>query len=333
MTFWLAALLLCILTGLVVFWPLWSRRADQPLGDGLESDDMAALWQEEKNRLVAQIQALDISLAEDKISTDEHARERAALSAEAEGALAQLRKMRRATSTTDSGHRPRTYPIVSGALAGLLLLAGGGIMVYVSSDIVRRDVSPHAEGSLPLVGGETASGQGAPDVGAMLARLEARVAEGDASAEDLLMLGRSYRTLGRFDESISLYQRTLEADPDNLEALMLLGAALYRSQDEDERRDAENLFDRVLARQPDLPEALWYKSLLLLRRHEVAEARSMLEHLGTLVEDMPEARLAVRKALAQIATSEPTPAQEMPSEPTSAGASDEPEQDGPPTDQ
>ncbi len=333
MTFWLAALLLCILTAPAVFWPLWSRRADRPLGDGLEADDMAALWEEEKNRLVAQIQGLDVSLAEAKISTEEHAQERAELSAEAESALTQLRKMRRATSVAHAERRPRTYPIVSGALAGLLLLAGGGIMVYVSSDIVRRDVSPHAEGSLPLVGGETASGQGAPDVGAMLARLEARVAEGDASAEDLLMLGRSYRTLGRFDESISLYQRTLEADPDNLEALVSLGAALYDSQDKDKRSDAEKLFDRVLSRQPELPEALWYKSLLLLRRHEVAEARSMLEYLDVLVEDIPEARLAVRKALAQIATNEPTPPQEMPGEPTSTGGSGEPEHDGPATDQ
>ncbi len=331
MTFWLAALLLCILTGLVVFWPLWSRRADQPLGDGLESDDMAALWQEEKDRVVAQIQALDVSLAEGKISTEEHARERAALSAEAEGALAQVRKMRRATSATDSGHRPRTYPIVSGALAGLLLLAGGGIMVYVSGDVVRRYVSPHAERSLPPTGDETASSPGAPDVGAMVARLEARVDEGGASAEDFLMLARSYRTLGRIDESISLYQRTLDADPDNLEALMSLGAALYGSQNEDERRNAENLFDRVLTRQPDLPEALWYKSLLLLRRHEVTEARSMLEYLDALVVDIPEARLAVRKALAQIATSEAAPPQDMPGDPISAGGSDEREKNGTPT--
>jgi cytochrome c-type biogenesis protein CcmH/NrfG len=333
MTFWLTVLLLCILIGPAVLWPLWSRRADRPLGDGLEADDTAALWQEEKDRLVAQIQALDVSLAEAKISTEEHARERAALSAEAERALAQLRKVRRATTTADSGHRPRTYPIVGGVLAGLLLLAGGGITIYVGGDVVRRDVSPHGQESLPLAAGEPASGQEAPDIGAMVARLEGRVAEGDASADDLLMLARSYRTLGRSDDSISLYQRALEADPDNLEALVSLGVALYGSQNEDKREDAESFFDRALAHQPDLPEALWYKSLLLLRRHEVTEARSMLEHLDALAEGIPEVRLAVRKALAQIAASEPIPAQEMPDDPTSAGGSDEPEQDGPPTDQ
>jgi len=333
MTFWLAALLLCILTGLAVFWPLWSRRADRPLGDGLEADDMAALWQEEKDRLVAQIQALDLSLAEDKISTDEHARERAEVSAEAERALAQLRKMRRATSVAHAARRPQTYSIVSGLLAGLLLLAGGGIMAYVSGDVVRRDASPHAEEPVPLASAETVPGPGAPDVGAMVARLEARVAEGGASAEDFLMLARSYRTLGRIDESVSLYQRTLESDPNNLEALTSLGAALYNSQDEDKRSDAEKLFDRALARQPELPEALWYKSLLLLRRHEVTEARSMLEYLEILVEDMPRARLAVREALAQIAASEAAQPRGNPGEPTSAGGSDEPKQDGSATDQ
>jgi cytochrome c-type biogenesis protein CcmH/NrfG len=309
MTFWLAPLLLCILTGLAVFWPLWSRRADRPLGDGVESDDAVVLWQEEKDRLVTQIQALDVSLAEGKISAEAHEHERTALSSEAESALAQLRKMRRAASVIDRAHRPRTYRAAGGLLAAFLLLAGGGIMFEVGGDVMHRDDSPHADGSVPLSGGETASGPGAPDIGAMVARLEERVAKGETSAEDLIMLARSYRALGRVDDSIALYRRALEANPDNLEALMSLGSILYDSANDDKRRDAEKLFDGVLARQPALPEALWYKSLLLMRRHEVSEARSTLERLAVLVEDIPEARQAVRGALAQIAAMEAVPPQ------------------------
>ncbi len=132
-------------------------------------------------------------------------------------------------------------------------------MLCVVGDVVRRDVSPHARGAMPRHGDKTAGQEASPDVIAMAAGLEARVAEDDPPLEDLLMLARSdrglgRRGLGRRGDAVALYRRALGTDPGNLEALMSFGSGLYRSPDESEPRQVKRCLDRALAPEPALPE-------------------------------------------------------------------------------
>ncbi|MGB3865581.1 MAG: tetratricopeptide repeat protein, partial [Xanthobacteraceae bacterium] len=138
---------------------------------------------------------------------------------------------------------------------------------------------------------------GAPDIGQMVQRLEARVREGNPTAQGLMMLGRSYRVLGRDADAIGVLKQAAERDATPA-TLFAYGEALFRGGgDVDE---AAATFERVLAQAPRMPEALWYKSLTLVKRHRVDEARVILRDLRGLVTDNQEATRAVGELLATL---------------------------------
>ncbi len=148
-----------------------------------------------------------------------------------------------------------------------------------------------------------------PDIGAMVAGLEARVKDGDAPVKDLLMLARSYRVLGRSRESIAMYRRVLDKEPENLPALMAAGSLLFEAQDKESRAEADRYIETALRVKPNLPGALWYKSLALLRDHKVREAKAIVMNLAGLVEGNDPAKAAVDRLLATLDESAPKPAQ------------------------
>lgn len=301
-------LILCALAAMVVLLPLWLRSADGPLGRGADTDEPERQWQNEKDRLVGELRDLDRAFAEGRIDRAIHARERAALSADAEFALERLRRARASIAAADTSHVPRRYP--AAAVLGALLLfgvSGSAVMWSARGDIVRG-ASPHADGRIPLPAGQTAAAapavsgampmtaDGAPDIAAMVQRLEARVQGGDPTVEELMMLGRSYRVLGRADEAIAVLRRAAAREP-RADTLFAYGEVLFRDGGEARLDEAAAVFDRLLAQAPRMPEALWYKSLTLVKRHKVDEARSILRHLKGLVAGNQDATRAVGELL------------------------------------
>ncbi len=307
MTSWVLFALLSAITLFVVAGPLWRRRADKALGRGVETDEPTRRWATEKDRLIAEQRALDLTLARGEISEAIHGQERALLQQEATRALDQLRRARTATPT-DPGtqRRPRTYPLAAAALAAAVVISSAALTNYLAQQDMRRDVSPHADGGPPA--GET--GADGPDVAAMVAQLESKVTEaGDgATVGDLLMLARSYRVIDRKDEAIALYRRVLAVDARNITAVMALGAMLLNSPQQAERAEAGRQIKTALSLSPGLPEALWLKSLWLMRSHKMAEAKTLLQELLPKVAGDPTARNAVETLLARLAEVETSPA-------------------------
>ncbi|MFQ5623980.1 MAG: tetratricopeptide repeat protein [Paracoccaceae bacterium] len=281
-----------------MLWPLLSRHADRSLGDGLEANDVETLWKEEKDRLVSQVRALDVALAEGKIAEKEHAMERSRLSVAANDALDQLRKARNVLGTSPGARNPRRYPLVAAGLAAALLVSITIAVLTIDRGTIMRAAPPlRLAGANPEPTGETAPSAGPVDIQAMVAGLEERVETGDPSVGEILMLARSYLVLDRADEAVALYRRAVGMEPENIEALMPLAVAIFDLRAEVEPGEAEALIDKVLALEPELPDAMWYKSLLLLQRGEVAGARAVLERLDAIVLDVPEARVAVQQLL------------------------------------
>ena len=68
--------------------------------------------------------------------------------------------------------------------------------------------------------------------------------------------------------------------------------------------EAETVIAAALAAEPDLPEALWYRSLLLVRQGRIDAARAELDRLAPRVAGNPQAAEAVRSLRARI---EPPP--------------------------
>lgn len=325
MTTAIATLLLsCVVLAWTLF-PLWVKTLDRDPGDGLEKDDRIARWREEKDRLVAEMVALDVAITEQKIDRESYERERSRVMAEAESAADELRKAR--SSAHERGDTARTYPMLGGALAGIMAIGAIGLTVALNSNDLRTDVSPHASGQIPLSSQQMAAGMpdgakpasdmpnphvaagqagpplgpdGTPDVGAMVAKLEGRVNAGGASLDEVMMLARSYRVVGREAESLAMYRKATEMAPDEPQLALVLASALLRSDSETDRSEAERIVDKALDAEPSKPEALWLKSIGLIRRHDIEPAKQILGRLQSIVGENSEARAAVAGLLAEL---------------------------------
>ena len=90
----LAILVLCALAVGWTVYPLLAGVVGPENGDGLESNSSVAVWKQEKDRLVAEMVALDIAFSEGRIDVSDHSEQRNRLMSEAEDAAARLGKSR-----------------------------------------------------------------------------------------------------------------------------------------------------------------------------------------------------------------------------------------------
>ena len=318
MTMLIAIVVLCALTAIWTAYPLLTGTADQRDADGLEANSRVAAWKQEKDRLVGEMVALDIALSEDRIEKSDHSEQRNRLMAEAEEAAARLGKSRADESIPAAP--PRSYLPLGLALTVVLIAGAVSVALLLNGNDVRSDANPHADGRIPLPnatagipqsnpqaaaqpnGGPMAGPDGAPDVGAMVAKLESRVNAGNPTIDDVIMLARSYRVLNRDEESVALYRKAQAMAPEDPAIKMVLASALVRSEKEGYRDEGEKIVDNLLATDPKKPEALWLKSIGLVRRHEIEAARKTLTQLSGLVSENSDAKNAVTSLLKELET-------------------------------
>src|SRR5690606_2575150 len=87
--------------------PLFRSSANRPLGTGMEDDSPIRRWQEEKDRLTAQLRDNDLALAEGRVDAAAHSTIASRLAVDAEHALTRLREAREALApaATDAVRR------------------------------------------------------------------------------------------------------------------------------------------------------------------------------------------------------------------------------------
>jgi len=329
----IAIILLCLLVAGWTLYPLLIKASDRRSNHGREVEDSVAMWREEKDRLVGEMVGLDLTYAEKKINQTDYEGERRRVMAEAEAAAEELRRAR--ARVPANAKRARTYPVVGGILAGGVVLGTVGLTVLLNSQDIRATANPHADGRIPLTAEQKAANgasdgaaatrngpvgtampvdaNGAPDIGAMVARLEAKVKAGGASVDETLMLARSYRVLGREEESLAMYRQAQAMAPTEKPINLVVASALLRSDKAADNAEAEKLVDKALAEDPAKPEALWLKSIGLIRRHEIQEAKNVLGQLKGLVKENSEAQTAVAGLLAELDGVTTPPASSVPS--------------------
>ena len=275
----------------VMLWPLWQRRADRGLGVGIESDNVAELWEREKDRLLQEQNDLDMALAEGKISPQVHAEERAQVMNEAKRALERLRRARAREEkmASSADHKPRVYPLVGASFASLILIGTMALILELKGQDVQRAVQKAEAPQVKM-----------SDIQNMVASLEARVEAGEGTLKDKLMLARSYFVLGKRDRSIDLYTAIHKEDEKNLPAMLALGEIYFNSKEKDEQALALSFFEKALVVSPDQAEALWFKSLALVRARKFSEARVVLAHLKSVTKDNRQAQDAVARLLEEL---------------------------------
>ncbi|HMI74290.1 MAG TPA: hypothetical protein VK495_06255 [Steroidobacteraceae bacterium] len=147
----------------------------------------------------------------------------------------------------------------------------------------------------------------APDVIAMVAKLEQHLRDDPNDLAGWLMLGRSYIALQRLDDAVSAYDRAHHLDAKSAEADLGLGEAMALRAGGEITPPASQLFEEALSLTPDNPKALLYGGFAAATRGDRALARSRWQALKDLhpppqIVQMLDARIAELGPAAQSGT-------------------------------
>ena len=122
----------------------------------------------------------------------------------------------------------------------------------------------------------------APDVAAMVAKLEKHLQDTPDDLAGWLMLGRSYVALNRLDDGIVAYDHAHQLDAKNAEAAMGLGEAMSLKAGGDITPAASQLFEQALTLAPGNAKALLYGGFAAAVRGDRPLARARWQALINL---------------------------------------------------
>jgi cytochrome c-type biogenesis protein CcmH len=137
----------------------------------------------------------------------------------------------------------------------------------------------------------------APDVLAMVVKLEQHMRDDPNDLAGWLMLGRSYLALQRMDDAVNAYDRAHRLDTSSTEAALGLGEAISLRAGGQISPEASKLFEDALTLEPNNPKALLYGGFAAATRGDRALARSRWQALKDLhpppqIEQMLDVRIA-----------------------------------------
>ena len=137
----------------------------------------------------------------------------------------------------------------------------------------------------------------APDVLAMVAKLESHLRDQPQDFQGWLMLGRSYLALDRLDDAILAYDHAHQLDAGNADAALGLGEAMSMRAGGTITPAAAQLFEQAVARAPNNPKALLYAGFAAASRGDKAAARDRWQALKDMhppaqIEQLLDARIA-----------------------------------------
>lgn len=135
---------------------------------------------------------------------------------------------------------------------------------------------------------------------AMVARLAARLETEPDDAEGWLMLGRSFGVLGDLEGSRAAFARAAALRPNDAQVLSAYARSLLDdpSGTEPLPDQARDLYNRILDLDGDNPEALYFSGLAETQAGNTAAGIARWEHLLTLLEPSSEAYRVVQENLA-----------------------------------
>ena len=289
--------LLLLLVGIAVFRPLLSAQFDASPGTGLEAKPPVSRSAVGAKALEEQ-RDLREALAEGKISESDFQLEAGRI--RRFDAASSLEPVPEDARPVVPARQPSAYPLIAvlGWGSAIALSVGTALLVE-RLDIIRPDVPVRETPAAGMQGPGTSPGPGdlVPDIAAMIGQLEARILRGEVAEEDIEMLVRSYAVLGRGAEVTDFLRAAVDQNPDHPVLLLALGMRLYDEPQPETDRQAEVLFDRVIASDPEHPVAHWFKSLVLVRRGEIERAVALLRDVQAMVANDPRASAVVAELI------------------------------------
>lgn len=171
-------------------------------------------------------------------------------------------------------------------LAAACLVAGAAAGLYPLWSNWDWHAAPDQAQSMP-----------APEVLAMVAKLEQHLRDDPNDLAGWLMLGRSYLALQRMDDAVNAYDRAHRINGSSVEAALGLGEAISLRAGGQISPEASKLFEDALKLEPKNAKALLYGGFAAATRGDRSLARSRWQALKDLhpppqIEQMLDARIA-----------------------------------------
>lgn len=146
-----------------------------------------------------------------------------------------------------------------------------------------------------------------------LAELESKVQEEPDNLEAVLMLGRAYLILQRYDEAVTLYAGAESRFADQPALLVDHAEALAYAQGGNLLGESDTLIDRALELEPGFAKGLWLAGLVAVQQDRPDEAREHWQKLLAVLPPESGTAVRVRELLAQVGGAPATaPSQETP---------------------
>lgn len=251
--FWIAAGLLTLLVLAVLCWPLLRRRQ---AGQASRKAINTAIYRD-------QMVDIDRDLANGALTATDHAIARDELERRV------LEDVADDAPTT--ANAPRRLPRTALVLSTILPVAAVALYFVLGTPAaldpaVQQNATPTAA-----------------EVEKMVATLAARLEKNPDNPEGWVMLGRSYKAMGRFDEAARAFDRAgpvVESEPELMLDIAELSAELNKGKIDGKGLE---LLERVLKEQPDNPQALVLAGTNAFFRQNYADAVRHWERLLALV--------------------------------------------------
>lgn len=296
---WLAAAAL-VITAFTV-WYLARPLARSAVAAG--SEEIHQL-QQVRARLLSQLNELDLEEADRNIDKGVVSDERLRLEADLAQVLRDLethaggskKKKKQAKTQTQESRRPWVITLI---VLGLLLpLAAAGLYAFGQRATLAYLSNPMAQqpqdGSVPPMALE------------MVARLEKRLAEQPDDAAGWSRLGRAYAVLGRPDQAKAAYARSYKLSPEDPQIISDYAWLLYNEDPKAIGSQTVALYNQLTKFDPENQDALWVLGFAAYQQGDSKKAIGLWERLKKqLPAESPEAehlRSIIAKAREKQAT-------------------------------
>lgn len=272
-----------VLTVLFLF-GVGTRARTQPTGATAELEAVRV-------RLLAQLQELDSARADQSMDAAIAADEQARLEYELAQVLRQLDAAPSEVAAPKAAASRRV--VIALPVLALPLIAAGLYWLH------QRDVVQFAANYIPT---DAVAEGGAlpPQVMAMVARLEQRLAEQPNDAAGWAQLGRSYGVLNRRDEAIKAYERAYALAPEDPAIISDYAWLLYSGDPRKPAVKSVELYSKLYRREPDNVDAQWVLGLAAFQAGRPQQAIALWEKLLQNLPAGSPAEAGVRQALEQV---------------------------------
>jgi cytochrome c-type biogenesis protein CcmH len=262
---WLA--IVALLISAVTVWYLVHPLGQTALADERERAHQLQLL---RGRLLTQLNELDLEESDKNIDTSVLADERVRLEAELAKVLRELKSLTSKRKKKKEEHESRRSWVAALVALGITLpLSAAGLYGLTQRATLDRLAHPEAEaeGSVP------------PMVMEMVARLEKRLSEQPDDADGWFRLARAYAVLGRPDAANAAYARAYKLNPNDPQLVSEYAGFLYNGDPQNMNAQVLGLFGRLHDLDPDNRDALWILGFAAYQKADYKKALNLWERL------------------------------------------------------